>query len=243
MAKRAGSGGAKVVSIRPTGRRGGRRTAEQVIADGAEADAKPNGPDDDLVLRYIARMDAQDAVIAQALAQLNGQKKIRNTIRLEAKTDRIKLKNLDAARERSKLPRFEQREDIVAQDRYDRILGNETWEAADLFTRMPEAAKDEVDVEAMGYAAGLRCLPDKPPEAYAAGPMLQPWLRGHERGVARFKAAMSPNKNADLDGAKGDGFEAGEGEIGKQTARKVVKAKREADAPAADEALFTTEDA
>lgn len=151
------------------------------------------GPSDDLTLKYVAQIDAQQAEVDKHLAALKGAQKGMKTIRQRAKGDGLKLKNLDAAMAKRGLARHEQRADIEEQDRLDRLLGNETYETADLFGRTAEGAKDEIDHEADGYAAGKRLLPPKAPETVPPE-MRQHWLKGHDRGTTEMMKALGGEK-------------------------------------------------
>lgn len=150
-----------------------------------------DGPSDDLVMRYVAKMDAQQAEIDKWEAGKKAAQKGMSTLRQQARGDGVKLKNLDAAMKRRTLARHEQRADLVEQDRYDRLLGNETWEDADLFANESSPAiRDEIDWEAQGYADGKRALPNKAPDT-CPPEFQQNYLRGHERGTTELAKALS----------------------------------------------------
>lgn len=151
------------------------------------------GPSDDLIMRSVARIDVQQAEVDKRMADLKAAQKGMKTLRQQIKGDGVKLKNLDAAMAKRGLARHEQRSDIEEQDRYDRLLGNETWETADLFGRTADGAKDEVDHESDGYAAGKRLLPPKAPETVP--PEMRPhWMRGHDRGTTEAMKALGGEK-------------------------------------------------
>lgn len=171
----------------------GQGTVGGAANDGHEPISNGGGPSDDLTLRYVAQIDAQQAEIDKWNAGLKGAQKGMKTIRQRAKGDGLKLKNLDAAMSKRSLARHEQRADIEEQDRIDRLLGNETYETADLFGRTPEGTKDEIDHEADGYAAGKRLLPPKAPETVPPE-MRQHWLKGHDRGTTEMMKALGGEK-------------------------------------------------
>lgn len=146
----------------------------------------PNEPDqasDDLVMRYVAQMDAQQAEVDKTAAAYKAAKKAMTTIRAKARGDKIKLKTLDRAMAKRTLPRYEQRRDLEDDDRYDRLLGNVTWEDADLFSReTAETVRDEIDWEGQGYSDGLRLTPSQAPTE--CPPQFHPaYLRGHAKGL------------------------------------------------------------
>lgn len=166
------------------------------------------GPSDDLILKYVAQIDAQQGEVDKWEAGKKAALKGMTTIRQRAKGDGIKLKNLDAAMKKRTLARFEQREDITEQDRYDRLLGNETFETADLFGNLPDGTKDDVDFDAAGYAAGKALHPAEPPKTVPPT-MVQHWLKGHERGTNEMLKALGGEKPAPIIGVD-DGPEGGD---------------------------------
>jgi hypothetical protein len=174
---------------------------------GAESISNGGGPSDELVMKYVAQMDAQQAEVDKWEAGKKGAQKGMTTIRQRAKADGVKLKNLDAAMKRRNLPRHEQRADLEEQDRYDLLLGNVTWEDADLFAaETATTIRDELDWEGQGYADGKRGLPPKAP-ANCPPEFHQAYLRTHAKGADELVAILGGQKPEDLvikpdDGAK-----------------------------------------
>lgn len=191
-------------------RTGARRKAQGDTPPAAEnAKARPSAGhntdlSEDQLLAYIARHDQADAAVETAQAALKAANKARSNLRQVIKShtlngNQIKLKNFDAELERREMTRFEQRDDIEQRSMIGSVLGNVTWEEADLFAqdKHDDTVKDAADWEAAGYAAGLRLVkPDKemlerlrvPPE------FQQDVLRGHDRGTERVMHALKTGK-------------------------------------------------
>lgn len=165
---------------------------------GQESISNGGGPSDDLVMKYVAQMDAQQAEVDKWAAGMKGAQKGMTTIRQRAKGDGVKLKNLDAAMKRRNLARHEQRADLEEQDRYDGLLGNVTWEDADLFAQeTAHTIRDELDWEGQGYADGKRGLPPKAPDT--CPPEFHPaYLRSHAKGADELVAILGGQRQEDL---------------------------------------------
>lgn len=159
---------------------------------------EPEGPSDDLIMRYVAQIDAQQAEVDKHAAAYKGAKKALTTIRSKARADKIKLKTLDQQMANRTLPRHEQRRDLEDSDRYAVLLGNVTWDDADLFAKESDQhVRDELDWEGQGYADGKRGLPPKAP-AECPPEYHQAYLRAHAKGADDLVAVLGGKKPTDL---------------------------------------------
>lgn len=165
---------------------------------------EPDGPTDDLIMRYVAQMDAQQGEIDKHRAAMKAAQKGMTTIRAKARGDKIKLKTLDVQMANRTLPRHEQRRDLEDSDRYAALLGNVTWDDADLFaSETDQHIRDELDWEGQGFTDGKRGLPPKAPEE--CPPEYRPaYLRGHAKGADELVAVLGGKTAADLIVKPGD---------------------------------------
>lgn len=162
--------------------------------DNADRISNGGGPSDDLVMQYVAQIDRQQAEVDKWQAGLKGAKKGMTSIRSKANGDGIKLKTLDAQMAARTLPRHEQRRDLEDSDRYALLLGNVTWDDADLFAKETDThIRDGLDWEGQGYVDGKRGLPPKAPDN-CPPEHVQPYLKGHVRGADDLMASLGGTK-------------------------------------------------